>query len=93
MENTRFRSYAEKIAAIQEWAESKPWFNCGLVDSIEEQLRDNRDLSDRQKAAIDNIVTKFHIKRPYVLMEELLNGNGMTVRQHRFSQALFSTSS
>lgn len=86
-----YASYDEKIASIQYWAQTKPWFDTALVDSLEEWAR-SRDLTMRQEQAIDNIIKKFHIRRPVLIDDLLRTGRGLTVSEMRLKRRLFATS-
>lgn len=52
----------EKIEAIREWAEFKPWFDLSFVDSLEEAYNDYGELTDAQECALDRIIEGFKIE-------------------------------
>ena len=60
---TNIESYLEKCEAILCWADEKDrGFDTGFVESVADQLEAGRDPSEKQMAAIDNIIDKFHIE-------------------------------
>lgn len=55
------REYICKCNLILEWAKSQPNFDCGFIQNVKSFMQDNKNLSHKQKNAIDNIINKFEI--------------------------------
>lgn len=55
-------SYRYKVEKILSWAHLRPTFDPTLIISVQQQLQKGRSLSEKQEQAIDNIISRFHIK-------------------------------
>ncbi|MFP4507180.1 MAG: hypothetical protein ACLFOZ_20890 [Cyclobacteriaceae bacterium] len=50
-----------KINEILAWAEDNPSFDTGFEESVRRRNIEQGELSDKQKFALDNIMTRFSI--------------------------------
>lgn len=51
----------EMIELILGWAEDKPMFDTSFVEKLSDKLDDGKELSDKQVAALENIIEKWDI--------------------------------
>lgn len=55
-------SPAQKITIIKNWAETKSWFDKSFVLNIEGHYELYGDVTTKQVQALDNIISKYHIR-------------------------------
>lgn len=52
----------EMVQLVLDWAESHPKFDTSFVESLAESLEEFDELTPNQRAALENIIAKFHIE-------------------------------
>ena len=50
-----------KIDAVMDWAEETPHFNVEFVEKLQQDLQVKGELSEKQEAALDNIIDKWRV--------------------------------
>jgi hypothetical protein len=58
----RNKIIAEKIALVQDWALEHEFFDTTFVDSLAEQIKKGRDLTDKQVQALMNIIDQWNME-------------------------------
>ena len=53
------------VEAVLDWAQDQVDFNTEFLESLQERLENGRELTERQREALDNIIEKWGIKILY----------------------------
>lgn len=62
MSNNLYIEYLKKIEKIEQWAESNEWFETDFIDSVKASILKYKNITEKQKNAIDNILSKCVMK-------------------------------
>ena len=54
-------SHFNRINLVLKWAENNSWFDKNFIMSLKKSCEKNGKLSERQKIALENIITKLKI--------------------------------